>query len=686
MQALVEVVERNGQRKHEARVGRTEEVLVEGPSKKTDAMWSGRSRQNKLVHFAPDGRDAAGRARQGPRDGRCAALAAGRDHKPRATCTSAACAHSRRGGVTRHLALVGATASGKSALALAVARHAADVEIVSLDSMQVYRGMDIGTAKPTPSERAIVPHHLVDVVDPDQEWSVRETQRAASAAIAAIDARGRRALLVGGTGLYVRAVVDGLAVPPRAPETRRALEQATGTLEGLAAAYERLRRFDPDAAARIEPGNRRRIVRALEVFETTGRPFSTFGAGLTEYARPAIPVELVGVWLSRAELVATNLPKIRHDARRRTRRGGTGAGRAPGGPVPHRPSGHRLQGSARASRRPHPDTRRRARPRRPPHPALRPPPAGVVPARSPHPLARGRPKSGRIGPHRAGTLEGRQRGGPGCPDHMTKLQLSKLHATGNDFLVQLALEPGAEPVPAGHVAALCDRHRGIGADGLITILAGADGADCTMVLRNADGGAAEMSGNGIRTLAWVAARAGLGTPATLVVDTGSGRRMVDLVRDAAGDVTHATVDMGPVTLGEVGVVITVHGTDYCGDVAGVGNPHFVCFVDDPATTRVTTHGPIIERNARFADRTNVEFVRVAEPETLEMRVWERGAGETLSCGTGACAAAAVAHAHGLVGEELRVCVPGGELEVALGDTVRLGGPVVHVFDVDAEVP
>jgi tRNA dimethylallyltransferase len=204
--------------------------------------------------------------------------------------------------VTRHLAIVGPTASGKSTVALAVAGMLDDVEIVSLDSMQVYRGMDIGTAKPSASDRRAVVHHLIDVVDPSEEWSVRETQTAALAAVADIEARGKRALLVGGTGLYVRAVVDGLTVPPRDLAVRAALEQEAATPAGLAAAFERLAAADPLAASRIEPGNERRIVRALEVLETTGRPFSSFGAGLAEYGPPAFDVGLAGVWLPRAEL------------------------------------------------------------------------------------------------------------------------------------------------------------------------------------------------------------------------------------------------------------------------------------------------------------------------------------------------------------------------------------------------
>ena len=270
---------------------------------------------------------------------------------------------------------------------------------------------------------------------------------------------------------------------------------------------------------------------------------------------------------------------------------------------------------------------------------------------------------------------------------MTLLHLSKLHATGNDFLVRLALDATTPRLAAATVAELCDRHRGIGADGLITIGSAATaGADCTMTLQNADGGEAEMSGNGVRCLAWVAARAGLGTTDTLTVQTGGGRRVLSLTRDAAGDVRAADVDMGPVTLGEEDVEITVDGVEYFGDVASVGNPHLVCFVADPKVVPVTAHGPRIELDPRFPQRTNVEFVRVHPPDVIDMRVWERGAGETLSCGTGACAAAAVARNRGVVDDHVLVRVPGGELDVTLGETVRLGGPVVHVFDVDIEVP
>ena len=197
--------------------------------------------------------------------------------------------------MTRHLALVGPTASGKSALALAIARSAPDVEIVSLDSMQVYRGLDIGTAKPTRAERAEVVHHLIDVADPSEEWSVRRTQNSARAVLADIEARRRRALLVGGTGLYVRAVVDDLEIPPTDQLVRDRLDQEADSDDGLANAYGRLVEIDPAAAARMEPGNRRRIVRALEVIELTGRRFSSFGPGIDEYPVPAISVTMLGL-------------------------------------------------------------------------------------------------------------------------------------------------------------------------------------------------------------------------------------------------------------------------------------------------------------------------------------------------------------------------------------------------------
>ena len=276
----------------------------------------------------------------------------------------------------------------------------------------------------------------------------------------------------------------------------------------------------------------------------------------------------------------------------------------------------------------------------------------------------------------------------------TRLRLSKLHGAGNDFLVTVGRD-GSAP-DAALAVRVCDRHRGIGADGLITLLPGGGGADCTMELRNADGGLAEMSGNGIGCLSWVAAREGLGDGKRLVVDTAGGRREVELdVNTATGEVVGATVDMGPVTFdppeipldaaSALDLEVTFHGVTYHGDAAGMGNPHLVLLVDDPETTRVTQHGPHLETDARFPHRTNVEFVAVTGDDELTMRVWERGVGETMSCGTGVCASAAVAHRRGLVGEHVTVRVPGGTHEVELGETIRLRGPVAHVFDTEVSL-
>jgi len=193
----------------------------------------------------------------------------------------------------RPVALVGVTASGKSALAMELARRLGDVELVSVDSMQVYRGMDIGTAKPTPADRAEVPHHLLDLVDPWEAFDLHEFQQAVRAALADIERRGRRAILVGGTGLYLRSVVDDLDLPGRYPDVAAELDADPDT----GALHRRLTGLDPLAASRMEPTNRRRVVRALEVTLGSGRPFSSFGPGLDQYGPSRI--DLVGLWRPR---------------------------------------------------------------------------------------------------------------------------------------------------------------------------------------------------------------------------------------------------------------------------------------------------------------------------------------------------------------------------------------------------
>ena len=199
----------------------------------------------------------------------------------------------------RRVAVIGPTASGKSAVAMAVAEGEDDVELISVDSMQVYRGMDIGTAKPSPAERTRVPHHLIDLVDADREFTVADFQQAFSAVLDDLGGRNRRAILVGGTGLYHRAVIDGLTLPGEWPQIRARL-QAEADQVGAPALHARLVAIDPGAALKIEPNNTRRLVRALEVCEGSGRAFSSFGPGLEQY--PATPVAQIGLRWNRATL------------------------------------------------------------------------------------------------------------------------------------------------------------------------------------------------------------------------------------------------------------------------------------------------------------------------------------------------------------------------------------------------
>jgi tRNA dimethylallyltransferase len=187
------------------------------------------------------------------------------------------------------VAIVGPTASGKSDLALELARSLGG-EVVNADAMQLYRGMDIGTAKLPPARRLGVQHHLLDVLDVTQEASVAVYQRQARAVLARLADRGRRALLVGGSGLYLRAALDRLELPPTDPRVRARLEAELDTL-GVRSLHQRLADLDPAAAERILPSNGRRIVRALEVIELTGDPF-TASLPRPRYALSAVQLAL----------------------------------------------------------------------------------------------------------------------------------------------------------------------------------------------------------------------------------------------------------------------------------------------------------------------------------------------------------------------------------------------------------
>jgi len=198
----------------------------------------------------------------------------------------------------RAVYLAGPTASGKTAVGVALANRLG-ADVLALDSMTLYRGMDVGTAKPTAAERGGVAHHLIDVLDPWESASVADYRARALATLAEIEAAGRRALFVGGTALYLKAMLRGLFDGPAAhPELRRDLE-AEANLLGDPALHARLARLDPPTAARLHPNDRRRVVRALEVLATTGRPLS---AHQTEHGRPAPGVLVVALERPRDEL------------------------------------------------------------------------------------------------------------------------------------------------------------------------------------------------------------------------------------------------------------------------------------------------------------------------------------------------------------------------------------------------
>jgi len=252
------------------------------------------------------------------------------------------------------------------------------------------------------------------------------------------------------------------------------------------------------------------------------------------------------------------------------------------------------------------------------------------------------------------------------------VNLEKYQALGNDFLILLDPDQ-AHPLDEGFVRRVCDRHRGVGADGVIRCTPGADAnADLRFELRNSDGGPAEMSGNGIRCMVRAAVVAGMVSGPEVAVISDAGMKRV-WVKDEG-----ITVDMGPAVLGPEREP-TTHGWQQ--REVEMGNPHLVLLCPDPAEIDVADMGPRLEHLKPGG--INIEFIAVGPGrDELQFRVWERGAGETLACGTGTCAAAAAAHAWGLVGKHVTVHNPGGDLDVEVGDdAMLLTGPAEHVATV-----
>jgi len=260
---------------------------------------------------------------------------------------------------------------------------------------------------------------------------------------------------------------------------------------------------------------------------------------------------------------------------------------------------------------------------------------------------------------------------------MGVVRLTKHHGLGNDFLV--LLDPaGTAAIDEAVARALCDRHRGVGADGVIVVGPGRDTADVTMVLRNADGGRAEMSGNGIRCLAQAVALERGTDRLDLVVATDAGLRAVSVACGSDPRTAAVRVDMGPAKVDPEPPV------DLPGRVAlvDVGNPHLVLEQPDLGSVDVRGEGPRLE--ALLPGGVNVEWYRRRDDGDLDLVVWERGAGATEACGSGACAVAAADAAwHGRAGA-VQVHMPGGAVEVGLGEALTLTGPAVLVATV--EVP
>jgi diaminopimelate epimerase len=275
------------------------------------------------------------------------------------------------------------------------------------------------------------------------------------------------------------------------------------------------------------------------------------------------------------------------------------------------------------------------------------------------------------------------------------MRFAKYHGTGNDFVMIEDVEDRIH-LDGVTIAALCDRRRGVGADGLIRIAPAPD-ADFFMDYYNAEGEPAEMCGNGIRCLAKYVYERGLTAETELDVLTRAGVK--HLVLDAwDGAVRAVTVDMGPPAFerkaipmaGEptdtfIGQELQVDGRTFTATALSMGNPHVVLFMDpseDLAAVPVATFGPTIEVREEFPNRTNVEFIQPAKGH-IKMRVWERGVGETMACGTGACASLVASTLAGLTGREATVEFPGGLLGVRWSDGddhLFLIGPAVNVYD------
>jgi diaminopimelate epimerase len=266
---------------------------------------------------------------------------------------------------------------------------------------------------------------------------------------------------------------------------------------------------------------------------------------------------------------------------------------------------------------------------------------------------------------------------------------------GNDFIILDEIDAKIDAAPVA--VKLCDRHFGVGADGLC-LLEKSDKADIRMRLFNSDGSEAEMCGNLMRCLPKHLYERGICRKKNMLIETLAGIMKPQLIFSGA-EITGVTVDMGaPMTRrGEIpitgrpeeeaaGVEVTAGGRKFAGRGISMGNPHFVAFVDDIDSINLLLYGPLIETNSLFPAKINVHFAAVAAKNKVRMRVWERGAGVTLACGTGACAVAAAGMLDGLLADKAEVVVDGGSLFIewpGKAGSIFMTGPAEKVFDGEA---
>jgi diaminopimelate epimerase len=259
---------------------------------------------------------------------------------------------------------------------------------------------------------------------------------------------------------------------------------------------------------------------------------------------------------------------------------------------------------------------------------------------------------------------------------------TKSHGLGNDYLVvEPARLPEGVALTPSAVRLICDRHRGVGSDGILELLPRQGQGDrFGLRIWNPDGSVAEKSGNGIRIFAKYLYEHGHTTATAFTVATpGSDAAVALEVAEGAGRVAAVTVDMGSATF-DPREVLTVKGQELTVSILSVGNPHCILIVPDLEAVPIARLGPAIERHPAFPERTNVQFAQPVSDQVVRALIWERGAGETQASGSSACAVAAACHRRGLVGREVTVAMPGGDLSVRIGEDDRLWlhGPVEEV--------